>query len=65
MLACQRRREARKETCLSEPSINDAQVIIMVLGALGQLRDLTLVQVAFALVLAHLTKNGIFLKVLD
>lgn len=49
-------------TDLSEPSVNGAEVIIVICRAFGQFGDLSLVEVLLSLVLAHLTNNGFFLK---
>lgn len=49
---------------LREPSIDSAQVVVMVLGTFGEIGQLSFDEIALALVLAHLAKDGIFLKVL-
>jgi hypothetical protein len=47
---------------LGEPRVDDAQVVVMVLGALGQVLDLGLVEGLFALVLLHLAEDGVLLE---
>jgi len=47
---------------LGEPCVDNAQVIVMVLGALGQVLDLRLVEGLLALVLFHLAEDGVFLE---
>lgn len=47
---------------LGEPCVDNAQVIVMVLGALGQVLDLRFVEDLLALVLFHLAEDGVFLE---
>lgn len=47
---------------LGEPCVDNAQVVVMVLGALGQVLDLRLVEGLLALVLFHLAEDGVFLE---
>lgn len=57
--------ERGRWTDLTEPSVNNAQVVVVMFGALGELVDLCFVQVSLTLVLAHLTENSIFLVCLQ
>ena len=51
-------------TDLSKPCIDDTQVVVMVRGSLGHFLNPSLQSIFLALVVIHLTPNGVLLKIL-
>lgn len=56
------RGETKDEADLSKPSINDAQMVVVVLRTLGQILNLGFIELLLALVFLHLSQDGIFLE---